>query len=79
MTVVLVLLALALLRVAVVALGGALLVRPVRACPACFRATVSVRRPWLDRLARGYEWRWCPYCHWQGIARRVRRPLEGSG
>jgi hypothetical protein len=71
MTIVLVLVALALVRFALVAVGAALLIRPVRSCPACFRDTVAIRRPWLDRLASRYEWRWCPYCRWQGPARRI--------
>ena len=71
MTIVLVLLALALLRVALVAVGAALLIRPVRACPACFLDTLPIRRRWLRRLAPRYEWRWCPHCNWQGPSRRT--------
>lgn len=72
-----VLLALALLRVTLVAAGAAMLVKPVRACPACHCETVSIRRRWLDRLAPRYEWRWCPHCRWQGVARRSRAPIGG--
>jgi hypothetical protein len=72
MTIVWILLAFALLRFAVVAAGAALLIRPVLACPACFATTAAVRRPWLERFARRYEWRWCPHCRWEGLARRVR-------
>ncbi len=60
------------MRWIVIALGAALLVHPVRDCPACFGDTVAVRRPWLGILGRWYEWRWCPRCDWQGIARRLR-------
>jgi hypothetical protein len=71
MTIVLILLALAFLRFVLVAAFATLLIRPVAACPACFRDTVSIRRPWLERLTRSYEWRWCPHCRWQGPARKV--------
>lgn len=71
MTIVVVLLGLAVLRFVVVAVGAALIIQPVRACPACRRETVAIQRSrWIARLARGYEWRWCPHCGWQGPARR---------
>jgi hypothetical protein len=78
MSIVLVLLALALLRFATIVVGGALVIRPVSACPACFRDTVPIRSRWLARVAARYEWRWCPYCRWQGLARRV-APGERRG
>ena len=57
-------------------LGGVLLLVPrVRACPACFDATVPVRRPWLRRLAPWLEWRWCPHCGWEGPGRRGENQL----
>lgn len=68
-----VLLALVLLRVVLLTLGSLLLVRPVRACPACFEPTAPVLHPWLERLTR-LEWRWCAGCGWRGPARRVGRP-----
>lgn len=71
MTIVTILLALALMRFAVVAVGVTLLIRPVRACPACFDKTLPIRQPWLERLAPRYEWRWCPHCRWQGPSRRT--------
>ncbi|NIP59386.1 MAG: hypothetical protein GWM92_13690 [Gemmatimonadetes bacterium] len=56
--------------------GGVLLLVPrVRACPACFDATVPVRRPWLRRLAPLLEWRWCPHCGWEGPGRRSENEL----
>ncbi len=70
MTIVVVLLALALLRFAAVAAIAALLIRPVRACPACRSDTVAIRRRWLELFAPRYEWRWCPYCRWQGLGRK---------
>lgn len=70
MVIVSILLALSLLRIVAVAVGAAMLIKPVRACPACYQDTVSIRRLWLDRLARKYEWRWCPHCRWEGLARR---------
>ena len=71
MTIILVLLALTLLRVGLLAAGAALLIRPVRACPACRRETVRIRVRWLDRVGRRYEWRWCPHCRWEGLALRT--------
>ncbi|HUH13963.1 MAG TPA: hypothetical protein VMK65_12690 [Longimicrobiales bacterium] len=63
---------LVLLRVLVVGIGVALLIRPARSCPACFRATLPIRTPLLRHFRR-YEWRWCPACRWQALA-RVTRP-----
>lgn len=60
------------LRVALLTIGGLLLIRPVRDCPACFCPTVAVLSAWLERLTR-LEWRWCPTCGWRGLARRDRR------
>ncbi|HEX7051687.1 MAG TPA: hypothetical protein VF188_15895 [Longimicrobiales bacterium] len=71
-----VLLGLALLRIMVVLIGAALLIRPVSACPACFRECIAIRRPWLARLAPWCEWRWCPHCGWQGPARATDRGAE---
>lgn len=70
MVLVLVFLGLVLLRVLAVGIGAALIIRPVRSCPACFQATLPIRKKWL-RPARAYEWRWCPACGWQGVGRRV--------
>ncbi|HUG39758.1 MAG TPA: hypothetical protein VMM12_04700 [Longimicrobiales bacterium] len=60
------------LRVALLTLGGLLLVRPVRRCPACFRPTDPVLILWLERMTR-FEWRWCTGCGWRGLARRDRQ------
>lgn len=60
------------LRVALLGVGGLLLIRTVRGCPACFQPTAPVRVRWLERLSR-LEWRWCTYCGWRGLARRSRR------
>lgn len=59
------------LRVALLTLGGLLLIRPVRRCPACFGDTVPVLISSLERLTR-LEWRWCARCGWRGLARRDR-------
>lgn len=61
------------LRVALLTIGGLLLIRPVRHCPSCFRGTLPVLIPWLERLTR-LEWRWCNHCGWRGLARRERPP-----
>lgn len=66
--------ALVLMRYLAVLAIAVLIIRPVRACPACFAATLPVRNTWLRPFARRYEWRWCPACGWQAIARR--EPLE---
>ena len=68
----LVFLGLVLLRVVLVAVGAMAIIRPVRACPACFQDTVPIRKPFLARFAPAYEWRWCPACDWQALARRGR-------
>jgi hypothetical protein len=65
-------LGLILLRVVLLTVGGFLLIRPVRGCPACFQPTTPVLVPWLERLTR-LEWRWCTHCGWRGVARRGRR------
>ena len=59
---------LVLLRVLLVGIGAALLIRPVRSCPACFHATLPIRTALL-RPFPAYEWRWCPTCRWQALAR----------
>lgn len=66
-------LGLVVLRVALLTIGGLLLIRPVRRCPACFGPTVPVLISWLERLTR-FEWRWCTGCGWRGLARRDRPP-----
>ena len=78
MAAVLVLLALSMLRIVIVALGATMLIGPVRACPACGRETLSIRRRWLLPAADRYEWRWCPSCSWQGLGRRVNRGSHGA-
>ncbi|HSR43109.1 MAG TPA: hypothetical protein VLL48_13070, partial [Longimicrobiales bacterium] len=70
-----VLLALVALRWGLLLAGVLLLVPRVRACPACFDATVPLRRPWLARLAPWLEWRWCPRCGWEGPSRRRENDL----
>ena len=60
---------LVLLRFVIVGVGAALLLRPVRECPACFEPTVRVKRPVLEAVTRIAEWRWCISCGWQGPAR----------
>lgn len=62
------LLALVILRVALLTIGSLLLVRPVRDCPACFRPTAPILHRWLQRLTR-LQLRWCPACGWRGLAR----------
>jgi hypothetical protein len=75
-----VLLGLVALRFLLIALGAALIVRPVIDCPACFAPTFALYRRLLQRLVPWLEWRWCPHCGWQGPARRIsdaaRRRLE---
>jgi hypothetical protein len=63
-------LALILLRVALLTVGGLLLVRPVRGCPACFQPTAPVRVRWLPWTGR-FEWRWCMGCGWRGLSLRA--------
>lgn len=72
MTAVLVLLGLSVLRIVVLVLGAAMVVHHVRECPACGRDTVAVQRRWLEIAGDRYEWRWCPVCGWEGVARRDR-------
>jgi len=55
--------------------GGLLLVPRVRDCPACFRETLLLRRPWLRRVVPWLEWRWCPTCGWQGPGSRKESEL----
>jgi hypothetical protein len=66
-----VLLGLVALRLLLIGLGAALIMRPVFDCPACFGPSFPLHRRWLRRLAPWIEWRWCPRCGWQGPARRV--------
>jgi len=74
---VIVLLLLVGLRWVLLAVGVALLVRPVSSCPACAASsTLGLHRPWLRWLTSWLEWRWCPQCGWQGPARRVPTPLR---
>lgn len=61
-------LGLILLRVVLLTVGGFLLIRPVRGCPACFRPTAPLLTPWLSRLT-GLERRWCTHCGWSGLSR----------
>jgi hypothetical protein len=67
------------IRYAAVLFLAALIIRPVQACPACRTSfTMPVRQPWLRLLARHYEWRWCPACGWQALARRVNLPAPAA-
>jgi hypothetical protein len=68
---VVVLLALVVLRGVLLAVGAALIIRPVLECPACFAPTYGQHRPWLRRLVPWLEWRWCAHCGWSGPARFV--------
>jgi hypothetical protein len=74
-----VLLALVGLRVMAVGVLALFIIRPVRGCPACFQDTAPLRKRWLTLVSRRMEWRWCPACGWEGLARRIRgrggRPL----
>jgi hypothetical protein len=70
--------ALVLLRVILVALGAALIIRPVQDCPACFQETMPIQRRWLSRSMPWLEWRWCPGCGWEGPARRTDAPAARS-
>ena len=64
--------ALVLVRYAAVLFLAALIIRPVRQCPACGGGlTVPLQQRWLRALARHYEWRWCPACGWEALARRI--------
>ena len=69
MIVVYVFAALVLLRVVLIAVGAALIVREVHACPACFNESVPVQRPMLRFFLPWIEWRWCTYCGWEGPSR----------
>ena len=74
MIIVYVFMGLVLLRILLIGVGAALLIRPVLNCPACFQDTLKLRRPVLA-LGNWIEWRWCPSCGWQGLA-RVTVPVE---
>jgi hypothetical protein len=69
MIVVYVFIGLVVLRFIVLAIGAALIIKPVHDCPACFQQSVKIRYTWLARLLPWYEWRWCPYCGWEGPSR----------
>lgn len=69
--IVLVFAGLVLLRVLLVGVGALAIIRPVRSCPACFQDTIPIRKPLLERFTRGLEWRWCPACGWEALARRA--------
>jgi hypothetical protein len=72
-------LALIAIRYAAVLFLAALIIRPVELCPACrANITMPIRQPWLRLLARHYEWRWCPACGWQALARRVSPPAPAA-
>lgn len=62
--------ALVFLRWGLVAVAALLLLRPAKSCPACFRRTLLIRRPVLRAMLWMAEWRWCPACGWEGLARR---------
>ena len=69
---VIVLLGLVLLRWVLLAVGAALVLRPVAECPACFEpVTLLLQRRWLRTLAPWLEWRFCPRCGWQGPAKKL--------
>lgn len=70
---VVILLGLVALRWILVGVGVALLLRPVRDCPACFQETYGLYHRLL-RNVKWLEWRWCPRCGWHGPARRVQHP-----
>ena len=74
MIIVYVFLGLVLLRVVLIALGAAMLIRPVQQCPACFYDTLKLQRSVVG-MRKWIEWRWCPSCGWQGLA-RVTTPIE---
>lgn len=60
------------LRMLAIAALAALIIKPVRACPACFASsTLPVRYGFLRLIGRSYEWRWCPACGWEALARRA--------
>lgn len=51
-----------------------------RSCSRCDDDTLLVRTHplgrWLFRLFLGrVEWRWCPRCGWEGLARTGRKPF----
>ena len=72
MVLVLVFAGLIVLRMLAIAALAALIIKPVQACPACFASsTFPVRYGFLRWLGRAYEWRWCPACGWEALARRV--------
>jgi hypothetical protein len=69
---VIVLLGLVLLRGVLLAIGAALILRPIAECPACFEpGTFLLRRRWLRWLAPWLEWRFCARCGWQGPAKKA--------
>lgn len=58
------------LRWGLIWLGVGLVLRPARACPACFQPTIKILRPTVTALFPSTEWRWCPSCKWQGLAKK---------
>jgi hypothetical protein len=74
---VLVLLGLVVLRAILLAVGVALIVRPVSQCPACLESTTwLLHRPVLRYFAPWLEWRFCTHCGWQGPSRRETPPAR---
>jgi hypothetical protein len=71
-----VLLGLVALRILLIGLGAALILRPVVECPACFGPSFALYRRWLQSIVPWIEWRWCPRCGWQGPARRLPDPVR---
>ena len=57
-------------RVAVIAVLGLLIVRPVRDCPACFRTTVPVLVKWLPGVALPSSGVGAPSATGKGLAER---------
>jgi hypothetical protein len=52
-----------------------------RRCGRCDEETLLIRVNRAGRIGflmafRHVEWRWCPQCGWEGLARRSRLPLE---
>lgn len=62
--------ALVVLRCGLIWFGAGLLLHSARECPACFRPTIKVLRPVVTAMLPNAEWRWCPSCEWQGLARK---------
>ncbi|HEX9885046.1 MAG TPA: hypothetical protein VGA70_01085 [Longimicrobiales bacterium] len=75
---VVVLLGLVLLRWGLILFGALLILQPARSCPACFRATLPIRRPVLNAVLPVAEWRWCPACRWSGPSLKSPSPATPS-